>query len=164
MTAVDWTVVVLVEEALAEVDVEKILALHEERPARYRLIVSAEPEGSMLSRVLDHLSLFEMGKALAAVRGESEEHAERDAADDLSVSLQRFSSRGAEADGEVSNGDAMALLVQVVDGIGADEVIVVTRPHTVEDSFHTDWASTARDVLGVPVLHLYSGGDWRISN
>ena len=40
---------------------------------------------------------------------------------------------------------------------GAREIVVVTYPHAVEDTFHTDWASRAREELHVPVLHLYSG-------
>jgi hypothetical protein len=36
-------------------------------------------------------------------------------------------------------------------------VVVVTRPHAVEDTFHRDWASRARERLGVPVLHVYGG-------
>ena len=39
----------------------------------------------------------------------------------------------------------------------ADEVVVVTTPHALEDTFHTDWASRARDELHVPVMHLYAG-------
>jgi hypothetical protein len=34
---------------------------------------------------------------------------------------------------------------------------VITRPHAVADTFHTDWANKAQDQLGVPVLHLYAG-------
>ena len=48
--------------------------------------------------------------------------------------------------------------------VGADgetqEVIVVTQPHAVEDTFHRDWASRAREVLGVPVLHVYAGSSF----
>jgi hypothetical protein len=40
------------------------------------------------------------------------------------------------------------------------EVIIVTSPHAVEDTFHRDWASRAREVLGVPVLHVYAGSSF----
>ena len=40
---------------------------------------------------------------------------------------------------------------------GIDDVLVITTPHAVEDTFGTDWANEAQDRLGVPVLHLYSG-------
>jgi hypothetical protein len=48
-----------------------------------------------------------------------------------------------------------ALKAAVADGDVA-EVAVVTYPHAVEDTFHRDWASRARDELQVPVLHLYA--------
>lgn len=44
----------------------------------------------------------------------------------------------------------------LVDEVGADEVIVLTDPHYVEEFFHRDWASRARHKVGVPVLKLFS--------
>ena len=43
---------------------------------------------------------------------------------------------------------------------GADEVHIVTVPHAVEDTLHTDWGTKARERLGVPVLHVYAGSSW----
>ena len=43
---------------------------------------------------------------------------------------------------------------------GAEEVLVVTSPHAVEDTLHRDWASEARERLGVPVLHVYADSSW----
>ena len=57
--------------------------------------------------------------------------------------------------------DPMPALVEEVRRLNAREVVVVTEPHAVEDTFHRDWASKAREVLGLPVLHLYAG-DWRL--
>ena len=39
----------------------------------------------------------------------------------------------------------------------AGQAVVITRPHAVADTFHTDWANEAQDKLGLPVLHLYAG-------
>ena len=39
---------------------------------------------------------------------------------------------------------------------GADEVIVLTAPHLIEEFFHRDWASRARHKVGVPVLKLFA--------
>ncbi|KJY24738.1 indole-3-glycerol phosphate synthase, partial [Streptomyces katrae] len=47
-------------------------------------------------------------------------------------------------------------LKDVVDETGADEVIVLTAPHFVEEFFHRDWASRARHKVGVPVLKLFA--------
>ena len=57
--------------------------------------------------------------------------------------------------------DPLPTLVEEVGRLDASEVVVVTEPHAVEDTFHTDWASKARETLGVPVLHMYAG-DWRL--
>ena len=48
-------------------------------------------------------------------------------------------------------------LVAKVKELGADQAVVITRPHAVADTFHTDWANKAQDKLGLPVLHLYAG-------
>ncbi len=37
------------------------------------------------------------------------------------------------------------------------QVVAVTQPRPVEDTFHTNWADKAQEALGVPVLHFYSG-------
>ena len=66
---------------------------------------------------------------------------------------------GLDADGTTTTEDPVAALRSAV-AAGphpAREVVVVTRVHAGEDTFHRDWASRARDELGVPVLHLYAG-------
>ena len=65
--------------------------------------------------------------------------------------------RRAQRAGSVVDDDPLpALKAAVADG-DVVEIAVVTYPHAVEDTFHRDWASRARDELQVPVLHLYSG-------
>ena len=61
----------------------------------------------------------------------------------------------------ITEDDPLPTLQTEVARIQAAEVIIVTEPHAVQDTFHTDWASEARERLGVPVLHVYSG-DWRL--
>ena len=53
--------------------------------------------------------------------------------------------------------DPLPSLVQAVRSHGAFEVVVVTAPKMLDDTFRRDWASRAREALGVPVLHLYTG-------
>ena len=69
--------------------------------------------------------------------------------------------RGAAVDGVVVSDDPLPALRAAVADRDVREVVVVTAPHALEDTFHTDWASRAREVLGVPVLHIYAG-DWRL--
>ncbi|MDC5699244.1 hypothetical protein OO014_18500 [Intrasporangium calvum] len=157
------TVIVLTEEALKPVDVDKIVGLHAEDEAEetYRVLVPADTDRNMLSAFLNHLSLFEMREALEALRPVDREGAHADAQTALARSVEEFEKRGLTVTGEVTGDDPMPTLLAEVERLNAREVVVVTEPHAVEDTFHTDWASQAREVLGVPVLHIYAG-DWRL--
>jgi hypothetical protein len=156
------SIVLLTEEALGADDAGRLVALHPAtdggRPS-YRVLVPADTDRNLLADVLDHLSLLQLREALDAARGH-EEPTRTEAAQALEASLVALRSAGAEADGQVVEGDAVAAVETALAQRPADEVVVVTRPHAVEDTFHTDWASRARERLGVPVLHVYAGSSW----
>lgn len=155
------TVIVLTEEALKPVDVERIVSLHEQEEATYRVLVPADTDRNVLSSFLDHLSLFEMREALDSLRPVDRQEAHADAEQALATTLAEFASHDVAATGEITADDPMPTLLEEVGRLGAREVVVVTEPHAVEDTFHTDWASKAREKLGLPVLHMYAG-DWRL--
>ena len=151
-------VVVLTEEALGDDDAARITALHPDDTLAYRVLVPADTERNLLVDVLDHLSLFDLRAAVDELRHEPDPATARAGAQQaLSESLAALRAAGAEADGEVTEDDPLPALEQAVAAHRAREVVVVTRPHAVEDTFHTDWASRARERLGVPVLHVYAG-------
>ncbi|GAB3590064.1 hypothetical protein GCM10027446_03990 [Angustibacter peucedani] len=152
-------IVILTEQALDAGDAARITALHDDEQLRYHVLVPADTERNLLVDVVDHLSLLELRQALDAVRGRepSDDQARATATQALSASLESLRGNGIEADGEVTQDDPLPAVREAVDGLGAREVVVVTRPHAVEDTFHRDWASRARDELGVPVLHVYAG-------
>jgi hypothetical protein len=153
------SIVLLTEQALSAADAERLVGLHEQDAPRYRVLVPADTKRSLLADVLDHLSLLELREALDAVRG----HEDRDrvsASKALDASLTELRAVGAQADGQVVRGDPVAAVQQELSAAAADEVVIITRPHAVEDTFHTDWASRARETLGVPVLHVYAGSSW----
>ena len=155
------TIIVLTEEALKPVDVDKIVALHEDEEPTYRVLVPADTERNMLSTFLDHLSLFEMREALDSLRPVNRTEAHSDAGTALETTLAEFARHEVAATGEVTADDPVPTLVEEVARLKATEVVIVTEPHAVEDTFHTDWASRAREELGLPVLHMYAG-DWRL--
>jgi hypothetical protein len=115
----------------------------------------------MLSSFLNHLSLFEMREALVSLRPVDRDGAHADAQSALDTTLAEFAAHGVPATGEITGDDPLPTLVEEVTRLDASEVVVVTEPHAVEDTFHTDWASKARESLGLPVLHMYAG-DWRL--
>ena len=154
------SIVLLTEEALTPADAERLTRLHADEEIRYRVLVPADVERNLLADVLDHLSLFQLREALEAVRGE-EEPTRAEAADALAKSLTALAGVGVTADGTVVEGDPVTQLEKAVAADSdTQEVIIVTRPHAVEDTFHTDWASRARELLGVPVLHVYAGSSF----
>lgn len=155
-----WTVVVLTEEAFGDVDARNVAQLHAGEAVRHVVLVPADTRRSVLADLLDHLSLGELRAALGAVRegqpDPARAHAEAEAA--LAATLAALAAEGLSATGRVVGDDP---LPDVRATLGSEpdarELVVVTRPHAVEDTFHTDWASRARDELGVPVLHVYAG-------
>ncbi len=153
------TIILLTELALSPGDAARITAFHADEAPVYRVLVPADTEQSLLVDVVDHLSLLELREAVEAVRGkEDTDRAQADEA--LAASLTELRAVGVEADGEVVTGDPVAALAAQIEATGAVEVVVVTRPHAVEDTFHTDWGHRARERLGVPVLHVYAGSNW----
>lgn len=153
------TVVVLTEDTLTAADVAHITALHTEDDVDYRVLVPADTERNLLVSVVDHLGLGELREALDEVLGREPEPAQatRQASEQLAGSLAAFTAAGEVADGSVVADDPVPVLADEVARGGVREIVVVTYPHAVEDTFHRDWASRARDRLRVPVLHLYAG-------
>ena len=153
------TVVVLTEDTLTDADVAHITALHAEDDVDYRVLVPADTERNLLVSVVDHLGLGELREALDEVLGRepAPAQAKAQASEQLDGSLAAFRAAGEAADGSVVGDDPVPVLADEVARGGVREVVVVTYPHAVEDTFHRDWASRARDRLRVPVRHLYAG-------
>jgi hypothetical protein len=160
-----WTVVVLTEEAFGDVDARNVADLHADARAagedvRHLVLVPARTGHSLLAGVLDHLSLGELRAAVSEVRqGQPDPaRARADAETALTATLTELRALGLSAEGRTTDEDPLPAVREAL-ATGADvrELVVVTRPHAVEDTFHTDWASRARDALGVPVLHVYAG-------
>ncbi|HVN14078.1 MAG TPA: hypothetical protein VMT69_18455 [Kineosporiaceae bacterium] len=153
------SIVVLSERALLDSDAERLVALHDPERPSFRVLVPTASHRHVLATILDKLSLLELREAVDAAAGREEpDRAVAEA--DVAASVAALQRQGVEASGDViDGGDPIGAVTAEVDK-GADEVIVVTTPHAVEDTLHRDWASVARERLGVPVLHVYSGSSW----
>ncbi|WP_141846582.1 hypothetical protein [Lapillicoccus jejuensis] len=155
------TIVVLTQEPLLEADARRIVGLHEGEDIAYRVLVPADTRRSLLVTLLDGLALLRMKEVLQALKPVNRTEARAEAGEALERSIASLASVGRTATGEVVADDPLPQLRTEVGRLHAREVVVVTEPHAVEDTFHADWASRARDELGLPVLHLYAG-DWRV--
>lgn len=150
------TILVLTEEPLLDDDIDRLRELHPE--AQFHVLVPRDPARSVVAAFIDHLSLGELRQAWDALTDEPDpQHTGNDAQRTLQLCLERLDAAGISCEGHVLPGDPVEALPQAVHNLHADELVVVTRPHAVEDTFHTDWASRARHELGLPVLHLYAG-------
>ncbi|MFJ9979201.1 indole-3-glycerol phosphate synthase [Streptomyces cyaneofuscatus] len=147
----------MIEKPLTPEDVDFVTTLHGEE--RISFVVLLQPRGDQADILLRAIDDVAMGELRDAVReGEEPEGKEaREPAEiGLEYSLRALREAGAEAVGQVIEDHPLDKLKTVVDDAGADEVIVLTAPHYVEEFFHRDWASRARHKVGVPVLKLFA--------
>ncbi|KOV69400.1 indole-3-glycerol phosphate synthase [Streptomyces sp. MMG1121] len=147
----------MIEKALTSADVEFVTTLHGDEPVTFHVLL--QPRGDQADRLLRAIDDIALGELDEAVR--ERETPSGDAAKDigqqaLDVSVQALHSAGSQAEGRLVENHPLDALKSLVAEVSADEVIVLTDPHYVEEFFHRDWASRARHRVGVPVLKLFS--------
>ncbi|WP_030979276.1 MULTISPECIES: hypothetical protein [unclassified Streptomyces] len=147
----------MIEKPLTSEDVEFVTTLHGDEGTSF--VVLMQPRGDqadVLLRAIDDVAIGELKEA-ARELGEPEGKDARQSAElALEVSLAALRKAGSQAVGQVVEDHPLDKLKAVVDEAEADEVIVLTAPHYVEEFFHRDWASRARHKVGVPVLKLFA--------
>ncbi|QNE74121.1 indole-3-glycerol phosphate synthase [Streptomyces finlayi] len=152
-----FTSVLMIEKPLSPEDVEFVTTLHGEEETSF--VVLMQPRGDqadVLLRAIDDVAIGELKEATREGE-EPEGRAAREPAElALEFTLQALRKAGSDAVGQVVEEHPLDKLKTVVDEASADEVIVLTAPHYVEEFFHRDWASRARHRVGVPVLKLFA--------
>lgn len=81
----------------------------------------------------------------------------------LEASVRALREAGVAADGEPVGRDPVDKVVAAVRRLDADEVLVITEPHPLQEALHRDWASRIRGELDRPVLHVLAGTDQVVS-
>ena len=157
-----YHVVLLVEQALTNVDAAQVRSLHEglDEPVVYHVLLPLEDAAARIESSMGSLAGGEVLASPAMMMHEEDIDAvrrdcEEQSAADLAATLAALQAAGATATGEV---------VEVAAGrrpgarpsppLDAREAIILTRPHVVAEFFHVDWTSKARRTIGVPILHL----------
>ncbi|MEV5596599.1 indole-3-glycerol phosphate synthase [Streptomyces sp. NPDC052496] len=146
----------MIEKPLTPADVEFVTTLHGDDQVSFVVLMQPRGNQDRLLRAIDDVALGEFEDAVREGDEPEGAQAEPPAERALSYTLHALRAEGAEAIGQVVEDHPLDLLRSVVDETGADEVIVLTAPHFVEEFFHRDWASRARHKVGVPVLKLFS--------
>lgn len=154
-----YTIVLLIEKVMDEGDVRLVTTLHEDVETSFVVVLPGKTDHHRLVRALDDVALGHLEEAAEEVE-RSDEPAD-EAADatrrTLNASVAALQAAGVQAAGETAPGeDPLQILKDVVERHSADEVIVLTDPHLIEEFFHRDWASRARHKVGVPVLKLFA--------
>jgi hypothetical protein len=147
----------MIEKALTSADVEFVTTLHGDEPVTFHVLL--QPRGNQADRLLraiDDIALGELDEAAREAETPEGEAAKSVGQQALEVSLTALRAAGGAAEGRLIEEHPLDALKSMVEEVGADEVIVLTDPHYVEEFFHRDWASRARHKVGVPVLKLFS--------
>ena len=153
-----YTILLLAEETLRDHDVRRLASLHGDDDVEVRVLVPADAEHNRLIEALDEVALGNLRDALDD-DDPSPEQAEHDAMHAVNASVDLFTAAGVDAKGSITGSDPVPAAIEAAGLYDADEIIVVTPPHPLEDGLHRDWASRLRDELELPVLHVISGTD-----
>ncbi|MBW1598883.1 indole-3-glycerol phosphate synthase [Streptomyces sp. JJ38] len=154
-----FTTVLMIEKPLVSTDVELVSTLHGEEEVSFVVLMQPRGRQDRLLRALDDVALGELEQAVHEADEPEGSEATPPARLALEHSLKALRDTGAEAVGQVIEKHPLDVLTAVVAESNADEVIVLTAPHLVEEFFHRDWASRARHKVGVPVLRLFAHGE-----
>lgn len=152
-----YTVVLLVERQLIDIDADQIVSLHEgvDGDIRYHLLLPVENSATLLG---SSMSALGGGQFVPMSEPETLETVEQEirqaGQQELDASAELLRARGQQVTGQLIDIDPIDALKQVVQEIRADEVIILTQPHLVREFLKIDWTSRARRALDVPTLHL----------
>lgn len=152
-----YTVALLVERQLIDLDADQILALHEgvDDDVTYHMLLPVDSSPAALSASMTafggaQFSPLEEPAAYTRVEDELRSEGERE----LEASAALLRDRGQTVVTKLVEYDPIDALVELVRDTKCDEVIILTEPHVVREFLHVDWTSRARRKLDVPTLHL----------
>lgn len=152
-----YTVAVLVERALNDLDADQLVALHEalDDTVTYHLILPVESSSAALASSLSSLGTGEVAPAVAPeLVLDAADEVRRQGAEELDASAALLRARDQAVVPLLTDDDPVDELVRVVREHSADEAIILTEPHFVKEFFGLDWSARAKRALDVPTLHL----------
>ncbi len=156
-----YDVVLLIEKTLSKLDADQVLSLHEgvEDTVHYHVVLPVEDAASRIETALGSIAASEV-LATSAMNfpetdlNELQREIRAEAESQMRTSVELMRSGGAEVTSEITAQDPVDALARAVEEQGAEEAIILTRPHVVQELFRLDWTSKARRRIGVPCLHL----------
>ncbi|MFY0406937.1 hypothetical protein [Solicola sp. PLA-1-18] len=152
-----YSVVLLTEQALTELDVRQVVSLHEglDDTVEYHVLLPVDDAAAAMAA-----SLGTLGGVDVVPVGDPEDvrhmqHLTEEAgADQLATTTAGLEAAGQQVTGHLTTDDPVRALEALVAEVKADEAIVLTQPHLVREFFGLDWAARAKRALDIPTLHL----------
>jgi hypothetical protein len=161
-----YNVIVLAEQVMTPGDAAEVVALHSgiEDEKHYHVLIPCDNAQLRVETALGSLGASESWPAPVIDTEQfdttdAQRQLDSEAQTAVTASVAALQALGHQASGEFSSDDPLDSLDAVVAERSAAEVIVMTRPHVVQEFLHLDWTSRARRRLGVPVLHLVEHED-----
>lgn len=145
----------LSEGALRDHDVARINDLFGPPPVQVKVLVPQGDDRGALTEAVEEITLGELGEVLRPDHGFDEATARATA----EAGAAALTALGLTAQGDAVPADPVAAVAAAAAVDEAEQILVLTEPHPVEDALHQDWASRLRLIAGVPVLHVLSGTD-----
>lgn len=159
------TTMLVVEKTITQHDLDYIVGLHTDNedagldPEEYVVVVPVGKEAGKLLAVLDDIALADFKGADEDTHDEPAAQAVAEARDTMDATVKAFQDAGRTAHGELLAGKPVPGLKDIAAKHGADEIIVLTVPHLVEEFFHRDLASRLRKETDLPTLRLLAHVD-----
>jgi len=159
-----YTMVVVTEDRLTAHDVGRLATLHGDEPVRVHVVQPVDTEHNRLVEALDDVLLGRLREAAQAAGDEDTADATLAARAALEGSIADLHAADiAEADGQLAGDDPVPAAIDAAERLQADEILVITPPHLLEEALNRDWGSRLRDLCSLPVLHVVSGTDRVVS-
>ena len=138
-------------------------SLHGDEQVRAHVLVPADTAHSRVLEALDEAALGMLREAFADSHDAAPADAELAAQHAVNLSIEALAAVGVQATGAVTADNPVPAAIEATRSLPADEIIVVTPPHLIEETLRRDWASRLRDKAGRPVLHVVAGTDRVVS-
>ena len=154
------TTMLIVEKTINQHDLEYVVGLHSDNveegvaAENYVIVVPVGKENGKVLATLDDLALANFKGAEEDSPDEPLTEAVVEARAVVTATVEAFRAAGKQAAGELLAGPPVDGLKEIAAKYAADEIIVLTVPHLVEEFFHRDLASRLRKATDLPTLRL----------
>lgn len=151
-------ILIVTEIGFTPADANHLADFYAGQDVTFEVFAPADTKQNHFAEFLNHLVYGEFQEAIQELREpQTPTQAHAEACEELAATLAQLHGFGLTATGQVVSDNPLPALQERIDTGGVREIVVVTAPRALQDTFHTDVASRIREQLLLPVLHMYTG-------